>query len=52
MLSTGLSISTFIENACIHGIETTEKEGVISLTITKDNEYLLVEYLITSRCQS
>lgn len=38
-----LSISTFIENACIHGIETTEKEGVISLTITKDNEYLLVE---------
>ena len=35
-----LSISTFIENACIHGIETTEKEGVISLTITKDNEYL------------
>ncbi|TAH63212.1 MAG: sensor histidine kinase, partial [Anaerolineaceae bacterium] len=38
-----LSISTFIENACIHGIETTDKEGVISLTITKNDEYLLVE---------
>lgn len=38
-----LSISTFIENACIHGIETTDKEGVISLTITKNEEYLLVE---------
>ena len=38
-----LSISTFIENACIHGIETSDKEGVISLTITKSEEYLLVE---------
>jgi two-component system sensor histidine kinase YesM len=38
-----LSISTFIENACIHGIETTDKEGVISLTITKNEEHLLVE---------
>ena len=38
-----LSISTFIENACIHGIETTDKEGVISLTITKSEGYLLVE---------
>ena len=38
-----LSISTFIENACIHGIETTDKEGVISLTITKSEDYLLVE---------
>jgi two-component system sensor histidine kinase YesM len=38
-----LSISTFIENAFIHGIETTEKEGIISLTITKNNEYLHVE---------
>lgn len=38
-----LSISTFIENACIHGLETTDKEGVISLTVTKSDEYLLVE---------
>ncbi|MDD4112954.1 MAG: sensor histidine kinase [Herbinix sp.] len=38
-----LSISTFIENACIHGIETSDKEGVISLTITKSEEFLLVE---------
>lgn len=38
-----LSISTFIENACVHGIETSYNEGVISLTITKDEDYLLVE---------
>ncbi len=38
-----LSISTFIENACVHGIETTDKEGVISLAITKSEEFLLVE---------
>lgn len=38
-----LSIGTFIENACIHGIETTDKEGVISVNITKDENYLLIE---------
>lgn len=38
-----LSISTFIENAFIHGIETTDKEGVISVIVTKNKEYLLVE---------
>lgn len=38
-----LSISTFIENACIHGIETTDKEGVISLIITRNENYLQVE---------
>ncbi|MDI9488473.1 MAG: sensor histidine kinase [Bacillota bacterium] len=38
-----LSISTFIENACVHGIETRDKEGVISVTVTKKEEYLLIE---------
>lgn len=38
-----LSISTFIENACIHGLETTDKVGVISVTVTKNEEYLLIE---------
>lgn len=38
-----LSVSTFIENACIHGLETTDKEGVISVTVTKYNDYLLIE---------
>lgn len=38
-----LSISTFVENACIHGIETTDKEGVISVTVTKNHDYLLIE---------
>ncbi|HWT27677.1 MAG TPA: sensor histidine kinase [Mobilitalea sp.] len=38
-----LSISTFIENACIHGIETTANEGVISVTITKNPEFLFIE---------
>lgn len=38
-----LSISTFVENASIHGIETTEKEGVISVTVTKNEDYLLIE---------
>mgnify|MGYP001031223091 FL=1 len=38
-----LSISTFVENACIHGIETSEKEGVISVTVTKNVDKLLIE---------
>lgn len=38
-----LSISTFIENACIHGLERTDKEGVISLTVTKYEDQLLIE---------
>lgn len=38
-----LSISTFIENACIHGLEKTDKEGVISVTITKFEEKLSIE---------
>ncbi len=38
-----LSIGTFIENACIHGIETTVNEGVISLTITKNEQFLFIE---------
>ncbi len=38
-----LAIVTFVENACIHGIETTVNDGVISLTITKNMEYLFIE---------
>jgi len=38
-----LSISTFIENACIHGLEMTDKEGVISVTVTKQDKELLIE---------
>ncbi len=38
-----LAIGTFVENACIHGIETTVNDGVISLTITKNAEYLFIE---------
>ena len=38
-----LAIGTFVENACIHGIETTVNDGVISLTITKNKEYLFIE---------
>ncbi len=38
-----LAISSFVENACIHGIETTANEGVISLTITKNEQYLFIE---------
>ena len=40
-----LSISTFVENACIHGIETTNKEGIIAVTITKNSEYLIFEIM-------
>ncbi len=38
-----LAIGTFVENACIHGIETTVNDGVISLTITKNKDYLFIE---------
>ena len=38
-----LSIGTFIENACIHGIEASIKEGSIAVTITKNNDYLFIE---------
>lgn len=38
-----LTIGTFVENAFVHGIEEIENEGVISLTITKNEEYLFVE---------
>jgi two-component system sensor histidine kinase YesM len=38
-----LTISSFVENACIHGIEATTVEGVISLTITRNEEYLFIE---------
>jgi len=38
-----LAIGTFIENAFIHGIETSEKDGVISLTITQNSEHLFIE---------
>lgn len=38
-----LSISSFVENACIHGIEETEGEGVISLNITKNTNHLYIE---------
>lgn len=38
-----LSVATLVENACIHGLETIENEGVISLTVTKSKELLLIE---------
>ncbi|MDF2943966.1 MAG: hypothetical protein K0S01_2824 [Herbinix sp.] len=38
-----LTISSFVENACVHGIEATTEEGVISLTITRNEEYLFIE---------
>lgn len=38
-----MAISTFVENACIHGIEINENEGVISLTVTRNEEYLYIE---------
>ena len=38
-----LAIGTFVENACIHGIETTVNDGVISLTITKNKDYMFIE---------
>lgn len=38
-----LAISSFIENAFVHGIETTDREGIISLTITKNDEFMFIE---------
>ena len=38
-----LTISSFIENACVHGLETVENVGVISLAITRNEEYLFIE---------
>lgn len=38
-----LAIGTFIENAFIHGIETNDKNGVISLNITRNKEFLFIE---------
>ena len=38
-----LSILTFVENACIHGIEGISKSGVISVAITKDEENMFIE---------
>ena len=38
-----LAIGTFIENAFIHGIETNDKDGVISLNITRNEEFLFIE---------
>lgn len=38
-----LAIATFIENACIHGIEAVVNDGSISLAITKNSEDLYIE---------
>ncbi len=38
-----LTISNFVENACVHGIETSEHEGVISLTVTRNEACLIIE---------
>lgn len=38
-----LSIVTFIENACIHGIEASVNEGVLSVTVTNNKENLFIE---------
>jgi two-component system sensor histidine kinase YesM len=38
-----LAISSFVENAFVHGLEAMENEGVISLNITKNEEFLFIE---------
>ncbi len=38
-----LTIVTFIENAFVHGIETSTKDGLISLTIKKDKNHLIIQ---------
>ncbi len=38
-----LSVSTFIENAFVHGIETSAELGIISLNITRDEELLRIK---------
>lgn len=38
-----LSILTFVENACLHGIEGISKSGVISVTVTKDENNVYIE---------
>jgi two-component system sensor histidine kinase YesM len=38
-----LTISSLVENACIHGIEATEEEGVIFLNITRNEQHLFIE---------
>lgn len=40
-----LAIVTFIENAFVHGIETSTRDGKISLTITKDSSYLFIQVI-------
>ncbi len=38
-----LAISSFVENAFVHGLEAMEKDGVLSLNITKNEENLFIE---------
>ena len=38
-----LCILTFVENACIHGMEEVAESGVISVAITKDEKDLFIE---------
>lgn len=38
-----LVIANFVENACIHGIESSVEDGVISVTVTEDDMYLYIE---------
>ena len=38
-----LCILTFVENACIHGMEEVTESGVVSVAITKDEKYLFIE---------
>lgn len=38
-----LAIGTFVENACVHGIEASAEDGFISLKVTKDEEYLVIK---------
>jgi len=37
-----LSLQPFIENSCIHGIENIDNDGILNITIFRDNDFLRV----------
>jgi two-component system sensor histidine kinase YesM len=38
-----LTIATFVENACIHGIEGTSEGGMVFLTVSKNDDRVIIE---------